>query len=268
MKTCPTCGNSYGDDLSFCLQDGTRLSGGTTFDLINSPTEVYRPDTNKNTDISTAETIVSGSNAISPPPKLFQMSAIEPSKRMGCVLTIGQVAAGLLLAVGLGLVGVFYTFRGNSEIARVETPVSNKPITISTNSAANTMANAANTSSTAHNSFANAGNMAANANNPMPVPKPKNSPKTIAGGVLNGKAIDLPEPSYPPVARAARASGSVSVQVLIDETGRVVSASAVSGHPLLRNAAVAAARSARFSPTLLGGESVKVSGVINYTFVP
>lgn len=266
MKTCPTCGNSYGDDLSFCLQDGTRLSGGTTFDLINSPTEVYRPDTNKNTDISTAETIVSGSNAISPPPKLFRMSAIEPSKRMGCVLTIGQVAAGLLLAVGLGLVGVFYTFRGNSEIARVETPVSNKPITITTNSAANTMANAANISSTAHNSFANSSNISANTINPTSTPK--NAPKTILGGVLNGKAIDLPAPPYPPAARAARASGSVSVQVLIDETGRVVSASAVSGHPLLRNAAVEAARSARFSPTLLGGESVKVSGVINYNFVP
>jgi protein TonB len=56
--------------------------------------------------------------------------------------------------------------------------------------------------------------------------------------------------------------------VLIDENGSVVSASAVSGHPLLRAAAVQAARGARFSPTKLSGQPVKVSGVITYNFVP
>ena len=60
----------------------------------------------------------------------------------------------------------------------------------------------------------------------------------------------------------------MAVQVLIDESGRVVSASAVSGHPLLRAAAVSAAQGARFSPTLLSGQAVKVSGVITYNFVP
>jgi protein TonB len=99
---------------------------------------------------------------------------------------------------------------------------------------------------------------------PPPPPKPK--PKTISGGVLNGKATSLPKPAYPPAAKAIRASGAVSVQVLIDESGRVVSASAVSGHPLLRAAAVSAAQSARFSPTLLSGQPVKVSGVITYNF--
>ncbi len=101
-----------------------------------------------------------------------------------------------------------------------------------------------------------------------PPPKPKPVPKTVSGGVLNGKAISLPKPNYPPAAKAVRAGGSVSVQVLIDEQGRVVSASAVSGHPLLQQAAVAAARGARFSPTLLSGQAVKVSGVITYNFVP
>ncbi len=99
---------------------------------------------------------------------------------------------------------------------------------------------------------------------PPPPPKPK--PKTISGGVLNGKATSLPKPGYPPAAKAIRASGAVSVQVLIDESGRVVSASAVSGHPLLRAAAVSAAQGARFSPTLLSGQPVKVSGVITYNF--
>jgi protein TonB len=103
---------------------------------------------------------------------------------------------------------------------------------------------------------------------PPPPPAKKAPPKTISGGVLNGKAISLPKPPYPPAARAVRASGAVSVQVLIDESGRVVSASAASGHPLLQAAAVSAARSARFSPTLLSGQPVKVSGIITYNFVP
>ena len=103
---------------------------------------------------------------------------------------------------------------------------------------------------------------------PPPVEKKKEPPKTISGGVLNGKAISLPKPPYPPAARAVRASGSVSVQVLIDESGRVVSASAVSGHPLLQAAAKSAALGARFSPTLLSGQAVKVSGIITYNFVP
>lgn len=103
---------------------------------------------------------------------------------------------------------------------------------------------------------------------PPPPPPVKAVPKQISGGVLNGKATSLPKPPYPPAARAVRASGAVSVQVLIDENGNVVSASAVSGHPLLRAAAVAAARGAKFSPTKLSGQPVKVSGVITYNFVP
>ena len=105
---------------------------------------------------------------------------------------------------------------------------------------------------------------------PPPAPKPTPEPpkKTVvSGGVLNGKAISKPQPAYPPIAKAARASGTVTVQILVDESGRVVSANAVSGHPLLQQAAVAAARQARFSPTLLSGQPVKVSGVITYNFV-
>lgn len=101
-----------------------------------------------------------------------------------------------------------------------------------------------------------------------PPPTPKPAPKTISGGVINGKATSLPKPPYPAAARAVRAAGTVSVQVLIDESGRVVSASAASGHPLLQQAAVQAARQARFSPTVLSGQPVKVSGIITYNFVP
>lgn len=89
----------------------------------------------------------------------------------------------------------------------------------------------------------------------------------IVGGVLNGKALVLPKPEYPPIARAAHASGTVVVQVLIDEEGNIVAAHAVSGHPLLQSAAVTAAREAKFSPTTLSGQPVKVTGVIQYNFV-
>ncbi len=103
---------------------------------------------------------------------------------------------------------------------------------------------------------------------PPPAPTPPPKPKTVvSGGVLNGKAISKPQPAYPPIAKAARASGRVTVKILFYSSGRVVSANAVSGHPLLQQAAVSAARQARFSPTLLSGQPVKVSGVITYNFV-
>lgn len=101
---------------------------------------------------------------------------------------------------------------------------------------------------------------------PPPAPTPRKPPPIISGGVLNGKAVSLPQPVYPPVARAAKASGTVTVQVTIDEEGKVISAHAVSGHPLLQAASVAAARQARFTPTKLSGQPVKVTGVVIYNF--
>lgn len=89
----------------------------------------------------------------------------------------------------------------------------------------------------------------------------------LSGGVLNGKAITLPLPEYPAVARSAKASGNVTVEVTIDEEGNVISARSVSGHPLLQSAAVTAARQAKFSPTRLSGQPVKVNGVLVYAFV-
>jgi|SRR5690242_11008613 protein TonB len=102
---------------------------------------------------------------------------------------------------------------------------------------------------------------------PPPEAKPTPPRAPISGGVLNGKAISLPKPAYPPIAKAAHASGTVTVQVTIDENGNVISAHAVSGHPLLQAVAVAAAKGARFSPTKLSGQPVKVTGVITYNFV-
>lgn len=101
-----------------------------------------------------------------------------------------------------------------------------------------------------------------------PPPPPKPTPHApISGGVLNGKAVHLVTPPYPAIARSAHAAGAVNVQVLIDENGNVIAAHAVSGHPLLQAAAVAAARASKFTPTKLSGQPVKVNGVIIYNFV-
>ena len=89
----------------------------------------------------------------------------------------------------------------------------------------------------------------------------------VSGGVLNGKAVSKPAPEYPAEAKAAGAQGTVTVQILVDEGGNVISARAVAGHPLLQDAAVRAARAARFSPTRLSGQPVRVSGVVTYNFV-
>jgi protein TonB len=101
---------------------------------------------------------------------------------------------------------------------------------------------------------------------PPPSPGPKPILKPVSGGVLNGTALNLPAPTYPDLARRMRVSGTVSVDVVVDETGKIISAQANSGPLSLRDAAVQAALRARFSPTKLSGQPVKVSGIINYKF--
>lgn len=93
-------------------------------------------------------------------------------------------------------------------------------------------------------------------------------PKLVVGGVVNGKALSLPKPAYPFEAREARAGGAVHVQVLISEEGKIISAQAIDGHPLLQFAARSAACGAKFSKTSLQGQPVKVSGIITYNFIP
>jgi len=102
---------------------------------------------------------------------------------------------------------------------------------------------------------------------PPPPPEPPKPPKVVSKGVITGLATYLPKPVYTEIAKRARAQGSVSVQVLIDESGRVISAKAVSGSPFLTVEAQKAAMQARFAPTLLSNQPVKVSGIITYNFV-
>ena len=100
-----------------------------------------------------------------------------------------------------------------------------------------------------------------------PPPDPPKPPPVISKGPITGLAISLPKPIYPELAKRMRVQGSVNVQVLVDESGRVISAKAISGSPFLTTEAQKAALQARFSPTRLGEQPVKVSGVITYNFV-
>lgn len=101
---------------------------------------------------------------------------------------------------------------------------------------------------------------------PPPAPAPRPILKPISGGVLNGVALNLPSPIYPDAAKRLRVSGVVMIEVVVDETGKVISAQATSGPGALREVAVQAALRARFSPTKLSGQPMKVSGVITYKF--
>ena len=89
----------------------------------------------------------------------------------------------------------------------------------------------------------------------------------LKDGVVNGKAVKLVKPRYPENARAKGATGSVEVRATIDETGRVIFACAVSGHPVFHRSAEQAALASQFSQTLINGRPVKVDGIIVYNFV-
>ncbi len=88
----------------------------------------------------------------------------------------------------------------------------------------------------------------------------------LEGGILNSTALSVPAPKYPAEAKRRGESGQVQVKVLVDETGKVISAEAVFGPESLRAAAVEAAKQARFAPAKKNGMPVKVSGILFYEF--
>ena len=92
----------------------------------------------------------------------------------------------------------------------------------------------------------------------------------VLGGVLNSKAVRLAQPEYPLAARADHASGQVRVQIMIDETGKVISAKTINPEPVhfaLAAAAESAARQSVFTPSFRSGTAVRVSGIIVYNFI-
>ena len=103
------------------------------------------------------------------------------------------------------------------------------------------------------------------------IPQAAQSDPTLvrkSGGVLAASAIHRVQPDSPPLAQAARITGSVVVEVTVDEGGAVIAARAISGHPLLKDAAIAAARQWLFTPTTLSGVPVRVIGILTFNFEP
>jgi len=98
-------------------------------------------------------------------------------------------------------------------------------------------------------------------------PKPEVEIGKNGNSLLCGKAISLPKPAYPAEAKAENISGTVVVNIVIDEKGRVIWAHAVDGHPLLQQASVKAACQSIHSPMKISGRAVKAAGIINYNFV-
>src|SRR5207253_6712631 len=101
------------------------------------------------------------------------------------------------------------------------------------------------------------------------VPLPIMNPPSIvrrSEGVIRGNAISRPVPAYPMLARTAHVEGDVQMEITIDENGDVATARVISGHPLLQQASLNAAREWKFNKTALDGRPVKVQGVLTFRF--
>lgn len=86
------------------------------------------------------------------------------------------------------------------------------------------------------------------------------------GATLITKARERIAPNYPPQARTARVTGSVTVFMTVDEKGEVAEVQRTSGPEMLRRAAEEAARHWKFRPTIINGQPVRVAGFINFNF--
>jgi len=101
-----------------------------------------------------------------------------------------------------------------------------------------------------------------------PVPVRVEQPQRIrvSQGVIAGNAISQPRPSYPPIAKNARIQGAVVLQAIISKGGNIENLKVVSGHPMLRQAAIDAVRQWRYKPYFLNGEPVEVETQITVNF--
>jgi TonB family protein len=92
------------------------------------------------------------------------------------------------------------------------------------------------------------------------------APPRKASVTIPGEAIRRVQPDYPASARSARQAGTVSVEIVINENGDVISARAISGSDLLKNAAARAARAWKFKPSMRDGKPVKSTSSITFNF--
>jgi TonB family protein len=99
---------------------------------------------------------------------------------------------------------------------------------------------------------------------PPPVAKAPSSIRST--GYVYGDIIRRVQPSYPQMAKATHATGTVSVEVNINEQGDVVSAHVLSGPGMFASAAESAARGYKFKPTTLDGRPTKISRTLVFNF--
>ncbi len=105
---------------------------------------------------------------------------------------------------------------------------------------------------------------------PVPPPPPPPGPREpirVSIGVQSARLIQKVDPIYPELAKRARVSGVVLLQVTLDERGLVTGVKLIRGHPLLNQSAIDAVSQWRYSPTLLSGEPVPVIATVTVNFV-
>jgi TonB family protein len=295
MKLCPTCQRTYEDDaLRFCLEDGTALVGaqGSAYDpaatikipaaqvTSDAPTEVIGEDQPAATRAArpAAQPTQRAERKYEPTPAPARKSSAAPW------------ILGAAVVLGLSAIAVAFIMTRGNGASSTEVAQSNQNVSVNASPSESPSPSSSDENRPANIPGPVKGKVdyipppeatptdgmpaATPSRTPVERPTPAASETTrpgpggpISGGVLNGKAISLPKPPYPAIARSARASGTVTVQVTVDESGKVISARAITGHPLLQQAAVQAAYNAKFSPTQLSGQPVKVTGIITYNFV-
>jgi|SRR5262245_2123958 len=106
---------------------------------------------------------------------------------------------------------------------------------------------------------------------PTPVVKPTATPAPdnvvrLTSKLTQGRVLRRVQPPYPVIAKHAHIQGSVQVQIDISETGAVTNVILLSGHPLLRDAALQAAKQWLFIPTELNGQPVRAIGLLTFNF--
>ena len=101
-------------------------------------------------------------------------------------------------------------------------------------------------------------------NTAVPTIKPQRI--RVSSGVTQGLVIHKVEPSYPPIAKTARVSGTVILQALISKEGTIENLHVVSGHPLLTQSALEAVKQWRYRPYILNGEPVEVETTVEVHF--
>ena len=293
MKRCPACQRDYQEEMSFCLEDGAKLVSLSASAPDQNATLLIPPARLTN-QAPTEAFAASEAPPTHPSPPLAQQRHPSVSEQTPPPRN-SKALPWVLGAVILGLAGIIVgmmLMRGQDDSQTAKDSGQSENTTPAPE-ASPTMSEGENpvvepsrgdapretptgelterpspTPRPSPSPRSTPERVVADKPTPAPQPTPATRPRApISGGVLNGKAISKPQPAYPAIARAARASGTVTVQVTIDESGKVVSARAVGGHPLLQQSAVQAAYGARFSPTLLSGQPVKVTGVILYNFV-